>query len=155
MLTPLDSARLDAYVESPGVAIVDWQHPGSAASLILGQILERASQAHEDVRFGTVDVSREAGLAREWEISETPTLSAYRDGVLVFSRPGLMPAAAIEGLIETIWSLDMDEVRRGRDGQRGPVLVALGREEAPSFEIAPPGRGGQDGGAPSGAGRHK
>jgi thioredoxin 1 len=154
MLTPLDSAGLEAYVESPGVAIVDWQHPGSPASLVLGQILERASQAHDDVRFGTVDVSKEAGLAREWEVSETPTLSAYRDGVLVFSRPGLLPAAALEGLIDTIWALDMDEVRRGRDGQHGPVLVALGGDEEPtSFEIAT--RAGGSGGAPSGAGRHK
>jgi thioredoxin 1 len=40
-----------------------------------------------------------------------PTLMAFRDGVLVFSQPGALPAAALEDLIGQVQALDMDEVR--------------------------------------------
>jgi thioredoxin 1 len=36
---------------------------------------------------------------------------AFRDGVLVFSQPGALPAVALEDLITQITALDMDDVR--------------------------------------------
>jgi thioredoxin reductase (NADPH)/thioredoxin 1 len=45
-------------------------------------------------------------------IMSIPTLMAFREGVLVFSQPGALPAAALEDLIGQIRGLDMDEVHR-------------------------------------------
>ena len=36
---------------------------------------------------------------------------AFRDGIVVFSQPGALPAAALERLIQAVRDLDMDEVR--------------------------------------------
>jgi thioredoxin 1 len=36
---------------------------------------------------------------------------AFRDGILVFSQPGALPAAALEQVIGAVRGLDMDEVR--------------------------------------------
>ncbi len=36
---------------------------------------------------------------------------AFRDGILVFSQPGALPAAALEQVIQAVRGLDMDEVR--------------------------------------------
>jgi thioredoxin 1 len=35
----------------------------------------------------------------------------FRDGILVFSQPGALPAAALEQVIAAIRNLDMDAVR--------------------------------------------
>jgi thioredoxin 1 len=40
-----------------------------------------------------------------------PTLMAFRDGILLFSQPGALPATALEDLIAQIRALDMDTVR--------------------------------------------
>ena len=37
---------------------------------------------------------------------------AFRDGVLVFSQPGALPATTLEQIITAVRDLDMDEVRR-------------------------------------------
>jgi thioredoxin 1 len=116
VLTSLAGAKIDEYVHQPGVVILDWRDPKNAVSLLFDQVLDRASSAHRDVRFGTIDVSRETTVAREWQVADAPTVTAYRDGILVFSRPGPLPEAAVDGLIDAIWSLDMDEIRRGLDG---------------------------------------
>jgi thioredoxin 1 len=146
VLTPLERSRIDEYVRKPGVVILDWRHPGIPMSLLFDRMLERVSLDHEDVRFGSVDVSKDRGLAREWEVSEAPTVMGYRDGILVFSRPGPLPEPAIDGLIDAIWSLDMDELRKGLDGQGSRIVIAFRGDGQPSFEIpsgeAPTGNGG-------------
>jgi thioredoxin 1 len=151
VLTALERSRIDEYVQQPGVAILDWRHPGNAVSMLFDQVLERASRAHEDVRFGTVDVSTDGALAREWEVGEAPTVMGYRDGILVFSHPGPLPDAAVDGLIEALWSLDMNELRKGIDGKGSRIAITFRGGGQPSFEIAggdaPNGSGGPARGA--------
>ena len=36
---------------------------------------------------------------------------AFRDGILVFSQPGALPAPALEQVIGAVRELDMDDVR--------------------------------------------
>jgi len=42
---------------------------------------------------------------------------AFRDGILVYARPGALPAPMLEQLIEGVRGLDMDDVRRQVDAQ--------------------------------------
>ncbi len=37
---------------------------------------------------------------------------AFREGILVFSQPGALPAAALEQVIAAVRGLDMDDVHR-------------------------------------------
>ncbi len=41
-------------------------------------------------------------------ISSVPTLMAFRDGMLVFSQPGALPAPALEQVIAAVRALDID-----------------------------------------------
>jgi thioredoxin reductase (NADPH) len=45
------------------------------------------------------------------EIRSIPTIAAFREGVLVFSQPGVLAPAALEDLISQVAALDMDHVR--------------------------------------------
>jgi thioredoxin-like negative regulator of GroEL len=45
-------------------------------------------------------------------IMSIPTVMAFREGVLVFSRPGALPAPVLGDLIAEVRALDMDAVRR-------------------------------------------
>jgi thioredoxin 1 len=75
-------------------------------------VFEAASKAHPDITFGKVDTEAEQGLAGAAGISSIPTLMAFRGGILVFSQPGALPAAALTQVIEAVRGLDMDDVRR-------------------------------------------
>jgi thioredoxin 1 len=45
-------------------------------------------------------------------IQSIPTIMAFRDGVMLFSQPGAMPAASLDQLIDAIRKVDMDDVRK-------------------------------------------
>ena len=44
---------------------------------------------------------------------------AFRDGILVFSQPGALPAASLEKVIQAVQGLDMDEIRSKIAAQEG------------------------------------
>lgn len=74
-------------------------------------MFEAASETHPDITFGKIDTDANQGLAGEFQISSIPTLMAFRDGVLVFSQPGALPAAGLEQVIKAVRDLDMEDVR--------------------------------------------
>jgi thioredoxin 1 len=78
---------------------------------MFGPVFDAAADAHQDIVFGKVDTEAEASLAARAGIMSIPTLMVFRDGILVFSQPGALPAAALEDLIAQVRALDMDDVR--------------------------------------------
>jgi thioredoxin 1 len=72
---------------------------------------EKASQANPDIVFAKVDTEAEQALAAAASITSIPTLMAFRDGILVFSQPGALPAPALDQVLTAVRELDMDDVR--------------------------------------------
>jgi thioredoxin 1 len=73
---------------------------------------EEAAAANPDIVFGKVNTETEQALAAAAGISSIPTLMAFRDGILVFSQPGALPATALNQVIDAVRHLD---TTRGRD----------------------------------------
>jgi len=71
-------------------------------------IYEAASEAHDDIVFGSVDTETERGLAAAAKITSIPSLMAFKDGTLVFAQAGALPAPALEQVIEAFRDLDLD-----------------------------------------------
>jgi thioredoxin 1 len=74
-------------------------------------VFEQASTTHPDIVCGKVDTEAEQSLAASARITSIPTLMGFREGILVFSQPGALPAASLEQVIAGIRALDMDDVR--------------------------------------------
>ena len=66
--------------------------------------------------MGKVNTEAERSLAAAAQISSIPTLMTFKDGKLVFSQPGALPATGLEELIEGVRGLDMAQV--GTDDSR-------------------------------------
>jgi thioredoxin 1 len=98
-------------VTRDGIVLVDWWAGWCGPCRMFAPVFERASDNHPDVTFGKVDTEAEQEIAAAARISSIPTLMAFRDGVLVFSQPGALPAAALEQVITAVRELDMEAIR--------------------------------------------
>jgi thioredoxin 1 len=98
-------------VARDGIVLVDWWAGWCGPCRVFAPVFERASDNHADITFGKVDTEAEQEIAMSAQIRSIPTLMAFRDGILVFSQPGALPAATLEHLIKAVRDLDMDEVR--------------------------------------------
>lgn len=107
----LTAENFGASVATEGITIVDFWAEWCGPCRQFGPVFEEASRRHTDIVFGKVDTEAQQDLAAQANITSIPTLMAFRDGVLLYNRPGAMNAAGFEELIAAIKGLDMAAVR--------------------------------------------
>ncbi len=120
----LTTADFEQTITDGGIVFVDFWASWCGPCKMFAPVYEAASEKHEDIVFGKVDTEAEQQLAGAAQITSIPTLMAFRDGVLVFSQPGALPAAGLEQVIEAVRALDMDEVHAKIAEQAGSSASA-------------------------------
>jgi len=115
----LTEDTFEETVTKPGITLVDWWASWCGPCRMFGPVFQAASEKHQDITFGKIDTEDQQGLSAAARITSIPTLMAFRDGILVFSQPGALPAASLEQLIQAVRDLDMDKVRAEVAQQQG------------------------------------
>ncbi len=109
--TTLTDSTFEDVVSGDGIVLVDFWASWCGPCRMFAPVFEQAATANPDIVFGKVDTEAEQALAAQAQISSIPTLMLFRDGILLFSQAGALPAAALNDLIGQAQALDMDKVR--------------------------------------------
>jgi thioredoxin 1 len=107
----LTTEAFEETVMASGITLVDFWADWCGPCKSFSPIYDAASLKNPDITFGKVDTEAEQALSAAAGITSIPTLMAFRDGILVFSQPGALPAPALDQVIAAVKGLDMDEVR--------------------------------------------
>lgn len=114
----LTEATFESAVNDNDIVLVDWWASWCGPCKMFAPTFEAASDRNDDIVFGKVDTEAEQRLAQAAGIMSIPTLMIFREGVLVFSQPGALPASALDDLIEQARGLDMASVHAAVAEQR-------------------------------------
>ena len=98
----LTEANFDEVVTGNDVVFVCFCDSSSDACRRFAPTFEASSKKHPDVVYGTVDIEAEQGLAAAANISRSPTIMAYRKGVLVYSQPEGLPPQVLDNVVTEV-----------------------------------------------------
>jgi len=117
----ITAANFENTVDTNEIVVLDawaaWCGPCKA----FAPIFEAASTRHPDVVWGKLDTEAQPELASAFSIRSIPTLMVFRQGILLFSQAGMVPANVLDELVAKVREVDMDDVRKQiASHQHGP-----------------------------------
>jgi thioredoxin 1 len=120
----LTAADFGTTISENPIVLVDFWASWCGPCRTFAPVYDAASEQHPDIVFGKIDTEAEQQLAAAARITSIPTLMAFRDGILVFSQPGALPAAGLKQVIAAVRDLDMDDIRRKVAAQQADDVTA-------------------------------
>lgn len=107
----LTAATFEETITGNDIVLVDWWAAWCGPCRMFAPVFEAASKQYPEMVFGKVDTEAERQLAGAAQIMSIPTLMIFREGILLFSQPGALPAQALEEVIQAVKAADMDDIR--------------------------------------------
>ncbi len=108
----LTDKNFEETLKKGGILLIDFWADWCPPCRAFGPVFEASAAKHQDMVFGKVDTEAQRSLAGAFDVTSIPTLAIFRDGILLFSEAGALPAAALEKIIEQVSGLDMEKVKK-------------------------------------------
>lgn len=108
----LTGENFSSVIASHDTVIVDFWAPWCGPCRSFAPIFEKTSEQYPDVVFGKVDTDDQQELAAVFQIRSIPTLMIFRQKIIIFSQPGMLPASSLVEVLEKAQALDMEQVKR-------------------------------------------
>ncbi len=98
-------------VDKNDIVLVDFWAEWCGPCKMFAPIFEEVSDKHPDIVFGKVNTEEQQQLAAMFQIRSIPTLMIFREQIVIFAQPGMLPGSSLEEIIQQAREIDMDMVR--------------------------------------------
>jgi thioredoxin 1 len=108
----LTKENFEQTVSENDMVIVDFWASWCGPCKTFAPIFTKVSEEFPDLVFAKVETDQQQELAGAFQIKSIPTLMIFREKIIIFSQPGMLPEEALVDIIGKAKSLDMEEIKK-------------------------------------------
>ena len=112
MVVEATKENFSELIETNDIVVVDFWAPWCGPCRNFAPIFEKAAEAHPEAAFAKINTEQEQELAAHFQIRSIPTLMVFREQILLFAQPGMLPESSLAELLAKVNELDMEQVRK-------------------------------------------
>jgi thioredoxin 1 len=113
-------------IENNDIVVIDFWAEWCGPCRAFKPIFEKAAEQHPQITFASCNTEEQQELAAAFQIRSIPTLMVFREKVLLYAQPGMLPAEALDDVLGQASALDMAEVHAAvaKEERGGEVATA-------------------------------
>ncbi len=113
----LTEANFAPSINDHPFAVVDFWAPWCAPCRAFAPTFAAAAAKHPDVLFAKVNTEDQQAIGAHFNIRSIPTLMIFRNNIIVYAEAGALAASALDQVLESARTLDMEQIRREIDAE--------------------------------------
>lgn len=107
----LTKENFEEVMSNNDMVVVDFWASWCGPCKSFAPVFESTSEKYPNILFAKVNTEEQMELAGHFDIRSIPTLMVVREKVILYSKPGAVPAQSLETLLDRMQSVDMAQVR--------------------------------------------
>lgn len=107
----VNQSQFDALINDNQVVFIDFWAEWCAPCKQFSKVYEEVAGHYSSICFAKVNIEEQQTLAEQFEIRSIPHLMVFKEGIVVYSNAGSMPASALKELAEQALTVDVTGIR--------------------------------------------
>ena len=114
--TPSVTAQhFEGFIQKNPIVFFDFWASWCEPCRQFGRIYEQVAEGHPEIVFAKINIETETELAETFQIRSIPHLMVFKQGIVIYSEAGSMPASTLKELVQQAIAADVTEIRAQLD----------------------------------------